>query len=120
MQLIPCLLYTSPAGPQASGLAEIWDPGGVCCPFADVCRGRVRAVKALVLSVYLLSLIHIFKVRVNKTMPDGTVKSGVIESTLGRFLFNEIIPQDLGFVDREQEGNELLLEVCLLYTSRCV
>ena len=51
------------------------------------------------------------KVRVNKTMPDGTVKSGVIESTLGRFLFNEIIPQDLGFVDREQEGNELLLEV---------
>ena len=51
------------------------------------------------------------KVRVNKTMPDGTVKSGVIESTLGRFLFNEIIPQDLGFVDREQEGNELLLEI---------
>ena len=42
-----------PAGPQASGLAEIWDPGGVCRPFADVCRGRVRAVKALVLSVYL-------------------------------------------------------------------
>ena len=26
-------------------------------------------------------------------------------------MFNEIIPQDLGFVDREVEGNELLLEV---------
>jgi len=51
------------------------------------------------------------KVRVEKTMPDGTVKSGIIESTVGRFIFNEIIPQDLGFVDRSIPGNELLLEV---------
>ena len=51
------------------------------------------------------------KVRVSKTMVDGTVKTGTVESTLGRFLFNEIIPQDLGFVDREVEGNELLLEI---------
>ena len=51
------------------------------------------------------------KVRVSKKLPDGTVKSGNIESTLGRFLFNEIIPQDLGFVDREAEGADLLLEV---------
>ena len=51
------------------------------------------------------------KVRVSKKMADGTVKSSIIESTLGRFLFNEIIPQDLGFVDREIEGNELKLEV---------
>ena len=51
------------------------------------------------------------KVRVTKTMPDGTVKSGIIESTIGRFIFNEIIPQDLGFVDRSIPGNELKLEV---------
>ena len=51
------------------------------------------------------------KVRVNKTMPDGTVKTGVIESTIGRFIFNEIIPQDLGFVDRSIPENELKLEV---------
>ena len=51
------------------------------------------------------------KVRVKKMLPDGTVKRGNIESTLGRFLFNEIIPQDLGFVDRETAENELLLEV---------
>ena len=51
------------------------------------------------------------KVRVTKTLPDGTEKTGTVESTLGRFIFNEIIPQDLGFVDREVEGNELLLEV---------
>ncbi|MCI8982956.1 MAG: DNA-directed RNA polymerase subunit beta' [Hungatella sp.] len=51
------------------------------------------------------------KVRVSKKMPDGTIKTGVIESTVGRFIFNEIIPQDLGFVDRSIPGNELLLEV---------
>ncbi len=58
-----------------------------------------------------LTLHSRIKVRVTKTMPDGTEKSAIIESTLGRFLFNEIIPQDLGFIDREVEGNELLLEV---------
>ena len=51
------------------------------------------------------------KVRVTKTMADGTVKTAVVESTVGRFIFNEIIPQDLGFVDRTVEGNELKLEV---------
>ena len=44
-------------------------------------------------------------------MTDGTVKSAVIESTVGRFIFNEIIPQDLGFVDRSIPENELKLEV---------
>ena len=51
------------------------------------------------------------KVRVTRTMPDGTTKTGIIESTVGRFIFNEIIPQDLGFVDRSQKENELKLEV---------
>ena len=36
------------------------------------------------------------KVRVSREMPDGTVKTGTIDGTLGRMLFNEIIPQDLG------------------------
>ena len=47
-------------------------------------------------------------------MPDGTVLTGNVESTRGRFLFNEILPQDLGFVDRSIPGNELLLEVDFL------
>ena len=51
------------------------------------------------------------KARVTRTMPDGTKRTGVVESTVGRFIFNEIIPQDLGFVDRSVEGNELLMEV---------
>lgn len=51
------------------------------------------------------------KARVSKRMPDGTIKSGVVESTVGRFIFNEIVPQDLGFVDRSIPGNELMMEV---------
>ena len=51
------------------------------------------------------------KVRVTKTLANGEEKTGTIDATLGRLLFNEIIPQDLGFVDREVEGNELKMEI---------
>ncbi|MCI7261963.1 MAG: DNA-directed RNA polymerase subunit beta', partial [Clostridiaceae bacterium] len=36
------------------------------------------------------------KVRVTRTMADGTEMTGIVETTVGRILFNEIIPQDLG------------------------
>ena len=49
-------------------------------------------------------------VHVTKTV-NGEVKSGNVESTLGRFIFNEILPQDLGYVDRSIPENELILEV---------
>ena len=51
------------------------------------------------------------KVRVEKTLADGTVLRDTVESTLGRFIFNEILPQDLGFVDRTIPENALKLEV---------
>ena len=51
------------------------------------------------------------KVRVSKKDAEGNVMTDIVESTLGRFIFNEILPQDLGFVDRTVEGNELKLEV---------
>ena len=49
------------------------------------------------------------KIKVEKTVvtPDGEKVTGLIESTLGRLIFNEIIPQDLGFVDRT-DMNEIL------------
>ena len=62
----------------------------------------------------VITLQSRIKVRISKTMPDGNTMTGVVESTLGRFLFNEILPQDLGFVDRSVPGNELLLEVDFL------
>ncbi len=50
-------------------------------------------------------------VRMSKTAPNGEVVTGNVESTMGRFIFNEIMPQDLGFVDRSNPENFLKLEV---------
>ena len=61
--------------------------------------------------ITLQTKIH---VHMEKTMPDGTKLAGTVDSTLGRFLFNEIIPQDLGFVNRSIPGNELKPEVDFL------
>ena len=51
------------------------------------------------------------KIRMEKKNADGEAVNGFVESTLGRFLFNEIIPQDLGFVDRTNPENIFKLEV---------
>ena len=53
------------------------------------------------------------KIKVKRTgiNKDGVEESRIIESTLGRFIFNDIISQNLGFVDREDPDNFLKLEV---------
>ena len=51
------------------------------------------------------------KVRRTVTTEDGTEVTGIIDTTLGRLLFNEIIPQDLGYVDRTNPDNALKLEI---------
>ena len=66
----------------------------------------------------IITLHSKINVRVTKTLEDGTVKSDVINSTLGRFLFNEIIPQDLGFIDRSIPENECKLEVDFLVRKK--
>ena len=58
-----------------------------------------------------LTLHSKIKVRITKADADGNEVSGIVESTLGRFIFNEIIPQDLGFVDRTKPENFLLPEI---------
>ena len=56
----------------------------------------------------LHSRIH---VRMHKVNAEGETITGTVESTLGRFIFNEILPQDLGFVDRSIPENALKLEI---------
>ena len=62
----------------------------------------------------VITLQAMIKVRREKTLADGSRISQVVDTTLGRLLFNEIIPQDLGFVDRSIPGNELLPEIDFL------
>ena len=44
-------------------------------------------------------------------LPDGTEVSGFTETTVGLLIFNENIPQDLGFIDRSKVENALKFEV---------
>jgi len=57
------------------------------------------------------------KVKMRKLV-DGVEKSGIIETTVGKIIFNESIPQDLGFVDRSKPENLYLLEVDFLVTKK--
>ena len=50
------------------------------------------------------------KVRISKEV-NGEVLTGIIDATLGRLIFNSIIPQDLGFVDRSDPSKLLDLEI---------
>ena len=50
------------------------------------------------------------KVRMTKEI-DGEMKSKIIETTLGKIIFNDPIPQDLGFIDRTDPENAFRLEV---------
>ncbi|ADL53410.1 DNA-directed RNA polymerase subunit beta' [Clostridium cellulovorans] len=57
------------------------------------------------------------KVRLQKVI-DGKVIKGNIETTCGKIIFNESIPQNLGFVDRTIPGNELKLEIDFLVSKK--
>ena len=59
----------------------------------------------------VITLHSRIKVKRRGMRPDGTMGSRIIDCTMGRLLFNEIILQDLGFVDRSDPDNFLKLEV---------
>ncbi|AAM25442.1 DNA-directed RNA polymerase subunit beta' [Caldanaerobacter subterraneus subsp. tengcongensis MB4] len=65
------------------------------------------------LMAYQLGYIHIHaKIKVKMTREiNGEKKSKVIETTVGKIIFNEAIPQDLGFVDRNNPETAFNLEI---------
>ena len=50
------------------------------------------------------------RIRVTKEV-NGEMRTGIIDATLGRLIFNQEIPQDLGFVDRDDPAKQLDLEI---------
>ncbi|MBE6639350.1 MAG: DNA-directed RNA polymerase subunit beta' [Ruminococcaceae bacterium] len=58
----------------------------------------------------VLGLHAPIRIRVTKTV-DGVEHTGMIDATLGRLIFNQQIPQDLGFVDRSDPSKLLDLEI---------
>ena len=48
------------------------------------------------------------KIKVRRTVDfNGTPVTGLVETTMGRMIFNRPIPQDLGYVDRSTPGRRL-------------
>ena len=64
-----------------------------------------------------ISLHAKIKVRVSKRDAEGNLRSGVIDTTLGRLIFNHPIPQDLGFVDRSKPENFFTNEIEFVTTK---
>ena len=58
-----------------------------------------------------ITLHQKIRVRREAVNADGEKVTGMIETTLGRLIFNEILPQDLGFVDRSKPENLLMPEI---------
>ena len=64
----------------------------------------------LAYNTHNIEMQALVKVRVTREV-NGVEKTGIIETTAGRIIFNQAIPQDLGYLNREIPANELQYEV---------
>jgi DNA-directed RNA polymerase subunit beta' len=83
-------------------------------------EGRYFSCPDEVIMAYQLKQIGIhakIKVKIEK-VEDGKLVSGIIDTTPGKLIFNESIPQDLGFVDRSNPENEFKLEIDFLVAKK--
>ena len=67
---------------------------------------------------HYITLHSKIRVRISKKNAEGEIITGMVDTTLGRLLFNEILPQDLGFVDRTKPENFLVPEISFLVTKK--
>ncbi len=87
--------------------AQLYDEG-----FAD-CIGKSFVSKDEAILAYTagdIELESIINVRRTVTTPDGEKITGMLRTTVGRLIFNEAIPQNLGFTKREKPEDYLKLE----------
>ena len=72
------------------------------------CDEAIMAYDAKVVSLHA-------KIKVRRTLEiNGVMKTGLVDTTVGRIIFNRPIPQDLGFVDRTKPENDLKFEIDFL------
>jgi len=75
---------------------------------------KVFSSMAEALMAYQNGDLHLqapIRVRRSVTLPNGTVITRIVPTTVGRMIFNEKMPQDLGFVDRSNPENACLFEI---------
>ena len=66
---------------------------------------------------HVVSLHAAIKVRITKQIGDKQV-SKIIDATVGRLIFNSIIPQNLGYVDRTNSDKQFDLEISFLVKKK--
>ena len=83
----------------------------IICRFVDILGRYYNSMNQALLAHENgeITLHQKINVRVERTLADGTTISGIINTTLGRLIFNEILPQDLGFVKRNEEDVQSML-----------
>lgn len=83
-------------------------------------EGKIFSSPEEAIMAYELKEIELhakIKVKITKDFEGRTI-SQIIETTVGKIIFNESIPQNLGFIDRSVPGNELLMEVDFLVNKK--
>ncbi|MCL2407050.1 MAG: DNA-directed RNA polymerase subunit beta', partial [Defluviitaleaceae bacterium] len=86
----------------------------------DIDTGRSFRNDNEVLKAYYEGEIDLHsKIRVRKTIEiDGAIHSRLVETTAGRVIINEAIPQDIGLVDRSVFENKFLYEIDMLINNK--
>ena len=79
-------------------------------------EGKVFRNVDEVMMAYQTGVIELHsKIKVRREMEiDGVMQSGIVDTTIGKIIFNNPIPQDLGFVDRSKPENKFKFEVDFL------
>ncbi len=65
-----------------------------------------------------LGLQSLTNVRMSKTDENGVTRSKIIQTTVGKIIFNKAVPQDIGFVDRNDPEHEFDLEIGFLIDKK--
>ncbi len=86
----------------------------------DTGEGKVFASENEAILAYHEKAITLHaKIKVRRTLDvNGAIQSKIVETTVGRILFNEPIPQDLGYVDRKNPETAFNLEIDFLVNKK--
>ena len=79
-------------------------------------EGKVFRDVDEVMMAYQTGIIELHsKIKVRRELEiDGKIESGIVDTTIGKIIFNNPIPQDLGFIDRSIPENRFKFEVDFL------
>ena len=79
-------------------------------------EGKVFRDVDEVMMAYQTGVIELHsKIKVRRELEiDGKIESGIVDTTIGKIIFNNPIPQDLGFIDRSIPENRFKFEVDFL------